>query len=93
VNETPRYATLRDYLRVLRSHRWLILGITILFAGAAFLVSSLQKKEYTAQASLSFHDISQDLSLVGQQSVPTVAPDQLAAINADLINSTGCTRI
>jgi succinoglycan biosynthesis transport protein ExoP len=86
VNETPRYSSLRDYLRVLRSHRLLILGITVAFAAAAFLVSSLQQKEYTAQASLSFHDINQDLSLVGQQSVPVISQDQLAAINADLVN-------
>jgi uncharacterized protein involved in exopolysaccharide biosynthesis len=71
VNETPRYASLRDYLRVLRSHRLLIVGTLVAFAAAAFLISSLQKKEYTAQTSLSFHDISQDLAFVGQQSVRT----------------------
>jgi succinoglycan biosynthesis transport protein ExoP len=86
VNDTPRYASLRDYLRVLRSHRLLILGVIVAFAAAAFLVSSLQKKEYTAQASLSFQDISQD-PLLNQQSIPTISADQLAAINADLINS------
>jgi succinoglycan biosynthesis transport protein ExoP len=85
VNDTPRYASLRDYLRVLRSRRLLILGVMVAFAAAAFLVSSLQKKEYTAQASLSFQDISTD-PLLNQQSIPSITPDQLAAINADLIN-------
>jgi succinoglycan biosynthesis transport protein ExoP len=84
VNDTPRYASLRDYLRVLRSRRLLILGVMVAFAAAAFLVSSLQKKEYTAQTSLSFQDISTD-PLLNQQSIPTISPDQLAAINADLI--------
>jgi capsular exopolysaccharide synthesis family protein len=85
VNETPRYSSLRDYLRVLRARRWLILGVTIAFAAAAFLVSSLQKKEYTAETNLLFRDVSQDLSLVGQTSIPELAPDQRAAINADRV--------
>jgi Mrp family chromosome partitioning ATPase/capsular polysaccharide biosynthesis protein len=85
VNETPRYSSLRDYLRVLRAQRLLIIGVTIAFAAAAFVISSLQSKEYAAQASLSFRDISQDLSLVGQGSIPQQTPDQRAAINADLV--------
>jgi Mrp family chromosome partitioning ATPase len=85
VNETPRYRTLRDYLRVLRSHRLLIIGVTIAFATAAFVVSSLQEKEYTAETSLSFRDIGQDLSLIGEASIPELAPDQRAAINADRV--------
>jgi len=85
VNDTPRYSTLRDYLRVLRSHRVLIIGVMVAFAAAAFLVSSLQKKEYTAETDLLFRDVSQDLSLVGQTSIPELAPDQRAAINADRV--------
>jgi Mrp family chromosome partitioning ATPase/capsular polysaccharide biosynthesis protein len=85
VNDTPRYSTLRDYLRVLRSHRVLILGVTIAFAAAAFLVSSLQKKEYTAETDLLFRDLSSDLSLIGRGSIPELAPDQRAAINADRV--------
>jgi Mrp family chromosome partitioning ATPase/capsular polysaccharide biosynthesis protein len=76
---------LRDYLRVLRQHRWLILGVALAFAAAAFLVSSLQKKEYTAETDLLFRDVSQDLALVGQNSIPELAPDQRAAINADRV--------
>ena len=85
MNETPRYSTLRDYLRVLRSHRLLILGFTVAFAAATFLVSSLQHKEYTAETDLSFRDISQDLNLIGQSTIPELAPDQRAAINADRV--------
>jgi tyrosine-protein kinase len=85
VNETPRYSTLRDYLRVLRSHRWLIVGVTIVFAAATFIVSSLQHKTYTAETDLSFRDISQDLNLIGQSAIPELAPDQRAAINADRV--------
>jgi tyrosine-protein kinase len=85
VNDTPRYSSLRDYLRVLRSHRWLILGVTVVFAVAAFLVSSLQQKKYTAESDLLFRDISADLSLLGKQSIPELAPEQRAAINADRV--------
>jgi succinoglycan biosynthesis transport protein ExoP len=88
VNETPRYSSLRDYLRVLRSQRWLILGVTIAFAAGAFVVSSLQKKEYTAETDLLFRDISSDLSLIGKTSTPELSPDQRAAINADRVTRT-----
>jgi Mrp family chromosome partitioning ATPase/capsular polysaccharide biosynthesis protein len=88
VNETSRYRSLRDYLRVLRTQRLLIIGLTIAFAAAAFLVSSLQTKEYTAEAALSFRDIGQDLSLIGEDSIPQLAPDQRAAINAERVTRT-----
>jgi Mrp family chromosome partitioning ATPase/capsular polysaccharide biosynthesis protein len=85
VNDTPRYSSLRDYLRVLRSQRLLIVGVTLVFAAAAFLVSSLQEKEYTAETNLLFRDISSDLSLIGKTSIPELAPDQRAAINSDRV--------
>jgi succinoglycan biosynthesis transport protein ExoP len=85
MTDTPRYSTLRDYLRVLRSQRLLILAVTIAFAAAAFLVSSLQEKKYTAHTDLLFRDISSDLSLIGRNAVPELAPDQRAAINADRV--------
>jgi polysaccharide biosynthesis transport protein len=85
MNETPRYRTLRDYLRVLRSHRLLIVGVMIAFAAAAYVVSSLQEKKYTAETSLSFRDLGSDLTLIGEQSIPELAPDQRAAINADRV--------
>jgi succinoglycan biosynthesis transport protein ExoP len=85
VNDTPRYRNLRDYLRVLRTQKLLIIGVTIAFAAAAFVVSSQQTKEYTAETSLSFRDLAADLSLIGEQSIPELAPDQRAAINADRV--------
>src|SRR5688572_29206836 len=92
MNETPRYRTLRDYLRVLRSHRLLIIGVTIAFAAAAFVVSSLQDKEYTAETSLSFRDLGSDLTLIGEQSIPELAPDQRASINADRVTRADVAR-
>jgi Mrp family chromosome partitioning ATPase len=92
MNETPRYRSLRDYLRVLRSQRLLIIGITITFAVAAYVVSSVQTKEYTAATSLSFRDIGQDLNLLGEAPIPELAPDQRAAINADRLTRTDIAR-
>jgi Mrp family chromosome partitioning ATPase len=86
MNDTPRYRTLRDYLRVLRSNRLLIVGVAIAFAAAAFVVSSLQEKQYRAETSLSFRDLGSDLNLIGESSIPELAPDQRASINADRVN-------
>jgi receptor protein-tyrosine kinase len=86
MSDAPRYATLRDYLRVVKNQRWLILGITIAFAAAAYLVSAIQTPKYTAETSLSFREIGQDLSFLGRETIPELAPDQRAAINAEQIN-------
>jgi capsular polysaccharide biosynthesis protein/Mrp family chromosome partitioning ATPase len=85
MNETPRYATLRDYLRVIRKHRALIAAVTVAFALAGLLLSLTQTKQYTAQTSLTFRDIEQDLTLLGDEGIPELAPDQRAAVNAELV--------
>lgn len=88
MSETPRYATLRDYLRVIRTQRWLILGITATFVAAAFGYSMSQTPKYTASASLTFREIGQDLSFLGQgEGIPELAPDQRAAINAEQVKT------
>ncbi|MGH2923409.1 MAG: Wzz/FepE/Etk N-terminal domain-containing protein [Solirubrobacterales bacterium] len=86
MSETPRYATLRDYLRVIRTQRWLIIGITLAFVGAAFAYTILQTPKYTAEASLSFREIGQDLDFLGRENIPEFAPDQRASINAQQVN-------
>lgn len=53
MDNTPRYATLRDYLRVLREHRVLIALAAIVFAVAGLGVASRQEKKYAAAATLS----------------------------------------
>ena len=62
---TPRYATLRDYLRVLRAQRRIIILSVFLFGGVALLVSLTQEKSYKAEATLQLHDLSEDLTLLG----------------------------
>jgi succinoglycan biosynthesis transport protein ExoP len=86
MTETPRYATLRDYLRVIRASGWLILTIVSAFAAVAFAISISQTKSYEARASLSFRDLGEDLSLLGT-SVPVQSTGQeRAAASAQLIN-------
>ena len=89
MSETPRYATLRDYLRVVKTQRRLILAITAVFALAGLAVSLLQTPTYTAGTSLTFRDIGQDLSLLGDQALPELAPAERAAIKAEVINRPG----
>ena len=86
MNEAPRYATLRDYLRVIRAQRWLLLAIVVVFAAVAYAVSATQDKSYEASASLALHDLGQDLNLLGTTAPPQSTAEQLAAENAQLIN-------
>jgi tyrosine-protein kinase len=85
MSETPRYASLSDYLHVIRAQKVLIIVVTALFAAAGLGVSLLQTPRYTAESSLIFRDIEQDLSLLGQTALPELAPDQRAAVNAELV--------
>jgi receptor protein-tyrosine kinase len=86
MSETPRYATLRDYLKVIRGNRWLILAITLAFAAAGYIVSALQTEKYTAETSLAFREIAQDQIFIGRETIPELAPDQRASINAEQID-------
>lgn len=89
MNDAPRYQTLRDYLRVIRAQRWLILLFVLAFGGAAYAYSAQQTDRYEAQASLSFKEATQDLELIGAQSIPRQTPEQRAAVNAQLITRVG----
>jgi Mrp family chromosome partitioning ATPase/capsular polysaccharide biosynthesis protein len=77
--------TLRDYLRVLREQRLLIVLVTLAFGGAAFAWSARQQPVYQAEASLAYQDSNQDLQLFGEAGVPALAPDQRAFVNAKLV--------
>ena len=85
MNEGPRYVTLRDYLRVVRRNRWLILAIVVAFTGVAMAISLTQSERYEARASLSFRDIGSDLNLLGTSTPPQALPEQRAAATAQLI--------
>lgn len=83
MKDGPRYATLRDYLRVLREQRVLIIVVTIVFTGMAIFISERTDPKYEARASVAFIDPNQDVALIdpgtgsSQQAVP-----ERASINA-----------
>lgn len=82
MNETPRYATLKDYLDVLRRQWWLILAVAAVFGGAAYAYTKLQDPTYAAEASLSVRDISRDFDLVSSNALPTRETPETLAITA-----------
>jgi capsular exopolysaccharide synthesis family protein len=92
MNDGPRYATLGDYLRVLRRNRLLILAITLAFGGGAYALSKAAEPVYVASASISFRDISQDANPIGEEIIPTVAAAERAAREAELIGRPEITR-
>jgi capsular exopolysaccharide synthesis family protein len=82
----PRYASFSDYVRVVRRRRILVVLITVLFVGVALAVSLSKTETFRAQAQISFRDVLADLNLLGVgDTVPELAPSQLAQINAELI--------
>jgi len=83
--DTPRYVTLRDYLRVLREHRLLIVLVTLVFAGAAVALSVTREPTYRAEAALAFVDVSADTTLLGTDAFPLQTPETLAAISAETV--------
>lgn len=87
MNDAPQYTSLRDYLRVLREQRLLILGIAILFTGVSIVLSARVDPTYEAAASLSFRSEAEDLSDVGGGGPITETPEQRAAIAAERIAS------
>lgn len=63
--EQNRYATLRDYLGMLRRQKLLVAAFVIIFAAAAYALSASQDKRYESQASVQFNDVARDLKLLG----------------------------
>lgn len=82
---TPQYSSLRDYVRVLRRHRALILLITVAFGAGALIWSLAQSDKYRATASLSFRDPLADLRVIGPDVPPEDSPPIRAAASAELI--------
>lgn len=82
MSDAPKYTTLRDYLRVVRERRVLILVIVAVFAGLALYVSSRQLPVYESQAALAFESENEDFSTIGGSQPITESPEQRAAIQA-----------
>jgi capsular exopolysaccharide synthesis family protein len=85
MGEAPRYATLRDYLRVLREQRLLIIVIAALVAGAALFLAERQDPVYESEASVQFLDTNVDTGFLGATLPAEASPDARAATNAQQI--------
>lgn len=89
----PRYASVGDYLRVIKRRKLLIAAAVALFTGGALALSMTKQEVYEAGASLQFRDVFQDLRLVsGGNPLPELAPAQRAAISAQQITSLDVAR-
>lgn len=84
---SPRYATLGDYLRVLRGHWIMIALVALVGAGAGFAQASNQTATYQATAEVGFQDPTQQLSIVGLGSSFVQSAGQLASVNQQLATS------
>jgi capsular exopolysaccharide synthesis family protein len=75
--------TFRDYLRVARERRVLIVLLTLLFATSAYVFAANQTPVYTAEVSIQFESTNTQTSLFGATVDPGgETPEQRAAANA-----------
>lgn len=89
-----RYASLGDYLRVIRRRRVLILLIAVLFAAVAAAYSVTRDPTYVATTQISFRDVLADLNLLGTGGgLPEQGPAQRAGQNAELLTGPKVARI
>jgi polysaccharide biosynthesis transport protein len=86
MTDAPKYTTLRDYLRVVREQRVIIVLIMLVFAGAALAITARQNKQYEAKASLNFNPDASDSSIIGAGGGVVETPDQRAATRAKQID-------
>lgn len=83
MTSSPRYTSLRDYLRVLRDHRILIVAMTVVFGAVTYAISATSEKSYTATASVALNSPQQAYALAGLGAAQTPPiPLQTPAINA-----------
>lgn len=92
MNESSRYTGLRDYVRVLREQRWLVLAVVVLFCAAAVAYSVRQDPVYSAEVSLSFRSENDDFGDLGAGIPTTQSPEQRAAIAAQSIRTIDVAR-
>ena len=86
MSELPRYATLRDYLQVLRRSRLIVIVAVILFGAGAWALTAGDKSIYQATSSLSFQDPGLQTANLSQTSItPTNDAAARVQINAATI--------
>jgi capsular exopolysaccharide synthesis family protein len=80
----PDAMDLRRFLEILRRRFWLMLAVVAVSCGAAFGLTKLQAKEYTATASLLLTDPAADEALVGTTPAQASDPQREAQTNLDV---------
>jgi Mrp family chromosome partitioning ATPase/capsular polysaccharide biosynthesis protein len=86
--DAPRYATLRDYVLVIRRYRVMIALIVVACVAAALVVTERQKATYQASATIYFQDATtQQLDLLGISVGSTVPDATLAQLDEHVITS------
>ena len=80
---------LRDFLRLLRRQRWLIVAFVALAAVAGVAYAVLKTPVYKASAQLQFYSEQEALSLVGTQLSPSQTPEVQVAADASVVTSPG----
>lgn len=85
MSETPRYATLQDYVRVLR-RRWLLVALFTALGGLAAVGATLrQDRVYQGEASLAVRNGMVELGLVGGPAFTFTSPVEVSADTARLV--------
>lgn len=77
--------TLRELLRPIAAHKWLLLSIIVLAVAASIAYSKTRNPVYRAQASIAYQDPSQNLGLVGLAAPPVQTSVEIAAAGAQTL--------
>jgi capsular exopolysaccharide synthesis family protein len=77
-----RNVSLRDYLRILRNNRTVVVALTLLVAGLVAAISVSQEPTYVAKARVTFQEESRSNAEAGLTAAQTQTADQLAAEGA-----------
>ncbi|MBA2504815.1 MAG: AAA family ATPase [Thermoleophilaceae bacterium] len=85
MSDSPRYITLRDYVRVLRAHRLLIVLMTLVFGAAGYATAAWEKPVYASQATIVFRAANADTGLVSPDGSPSPAQDIRPSVAAQLV--------
>ena len=90
--EPSRYASLRDYLRVLRVNWWVILLLTLVGGGTALAISLREEKSYEATSAISFQTDIAELDVIGDGDSGGATPEETPQARAQTINDPAIVR-
>lgn len=84
---SPPQPALREFVRPISRHRWLLLVVVVASVAAAIAYSASQRRVYTATASIGFQDYTSDLAVVGIAVPPAQTATQVASAAAQVVHS------